>query len=256
MAEQVVLRTDRGVEVGQVDSGALQFNCHPTILTIRNIVRIGAGSLACMPKPDQDSEVPRDASGGTAPPAQHRAGPMSGFGVVSAILAVVAVAAVALIAVLWNQHRGAEADRRYQARVMQAAAEWTGVLINMNGGNVETSMAQLRDGTVGELNTGFDASIAPYREVVKTLNAKTTGQVESVSVEVVHNQLASQPGQRPPAPTTLPAEMASRTDTVLVVATSVSENAGGKPTTVRWNLRLGVSEVDGTPRISRLESLR
>jgi hypothetical protein len=43
---------------------------------------------------------------------------------------------------------------------------------------------------------------------------------------------------------------------VLVVATSVSENPASKPTTVRWNLRLGVSEVDGTPKISRLESLR
>jgi hypothetical protein len=50
--------------------------------------------------------------------------------------------------------------------------------------------------------------------------------------------------------------LASRTDTVLVVATSVSENASGKATTVRWNLRLGVAEVDGTPRITRLESLR
>jgi hypothetical protein len=45
-------------------------------------------------------------------------------------------------------------------------------------------------------------------------------------------------------------------DTVLVVATSVSENAGGKPTTVRWNLRLGVSDVAGKPMISRLESVR
>jgi hypothetical protein len=50
--------------------------------------------------------------------------------------------------------------------------------------------------------------------------------------------------------------LADRTDTVLVVATSVSENAGAKPTTVRWNLRLGVSDVDGKPMISRLESVR
>ena len=50
--------------------------------------------------------------------------------------------------------------------------------------------------------------------------------------------------------------MAARTDTVLVVATSVSQNAAAKPTTVRWNLRLGVSDVDGKLMISRLESLR
>ena len=41
-----------------------------------------------------------------------------------------------------------------------------------------------------------------------------------------------------------------------MIATSVSENAGDKPPTVRWNLRLGVSDVDGKLMISRLESLR
>jgi hypothetical protein len=191
-----------------------------------------------------------------APPVARPAGLFSGFGVASALLAVVAVAAAALIAVLWSGHRAAAGDRDYQARMMQAAAAWTGILINMNTQNVEDSMVRLRDGTVGELNTGFEGSITPYRDVVKTLQANTVGQVESVSVEVVHSDLGGPPGQRPPAPATLPAELASRTETVLVVATSVSENAGGKSATVRWNLRLGVAEVDGTPKITRLESLR
>jgi hypothetical protein len=214
------------------------------------------------------------------------------FGVASAVLAVIALAAAGLIAVMWSAHHAAESDRNYQARVLQAAAQWTGILININADNVESSMAQLRDGTVGELNVGFEASIAPYRDVVKKLRSKTTGQVESVSIEATHQELDRQPGQRPPAPEKLPSELASRTDTVLVVATSVSENAGtppapapdgpggagptttdarpggagptttdarpggAGPTTVRWNLRLGVSDVDGTLKISQLESLR
>jgi len=192
---------------------------------------------------------------------------MGPSGVASAILAVLAVAAAALVAIMWWGHHQADSERTYQARVMQAAAQWTGILINMNADNVETSMGQLRDGTVGELNAGFDSSIAPYRDVVKTLRSRTNGQVESVSIEITHNDVEPQPGQRPPAPATLPPEMADRTDTVLVVATSVSENAGTKavpptagaptgPITVRWNLRLGVSDVGGTPMISRLESLR
>ena len=45
--------------------------------------------------------------------------------------------------------------------------------------------------------------------------------------------------------TELPPGMAARTDTVMLVATSVSQNAGGQPQTVRWNLRLDVSDVDG-----------
>ncbi len=198
---------------------------------------------------------------------ERSSGGVSAFGVASAILAVIALTAAALIALTWSRHATAEAERSYQARVLRAASQWTSVLINMNADNVEASMAQLRDGTVGELNNGFDSSIAPYRDVVKTLRSRTTGQVESVSIEEVHNDLQPQPGQRPAAPTALPPEFASRTDTVLVVATSVSENAGTKaapsapgaptgPITVRWNLRLGVSDIDGTPMISRLESLR
>jgi hypothetical protein len=187
---------------------------------------------------------------------EPRGGVFSHLGAVSAVLGVLAVAAAVLVGVFWSQHRTAENERSYQARVMQAAAEWTSVLINMNADNVEPSLQRLRDGTVGELNTGFEGSIAPYRDVVKTLKSTTTGQVDSVSLEVLHNDLDRAPGQRPPAPPTLPAELSSRTDTVLVVATSVSENAGSKPTTVRWNLRLGISEVDGTPKISRLESVR
>lgn len=204
-----------------------------------------------MAEPAPDSERP------SVNAEQDRStGRFSGLGVASAVLAVVATCAAALIGVLWSGHRAAEADRNYQARAMQAAAAWTGILLNMNADNVEQSMVRLRDGTVGELNTGFEGSIAPYREVVRTLRATTTGQVESVSMEVIHNELNQKPGQRPPAPVALPEELASRTDTVLVVGTSVSENAAGKPTTVRWNLRLGVAEVDGTPKITRLESLR
>ncbi len=50
---------------------------------------------------------------------------------------------------------------------------------------------------------------------------------------------------------------AARTDTVMVVATSLSENAGTeKGQTVRWTLRLDVSDVDGKLLVSRLESIR
>jgi hypothetical protein len=54
----------------------------------------------------------------------------------------------------------------------------------------------------------------------------------------------------------MPASIGARTDTVMVVATSDSENEGGEPHTVHWNLRLGVSDVDGKLLISRLESIR
>ena len=90
---------------------------------------------------------------------------------------------------------------------------------------------------------------------MQRLQSRTTGQVDSVAIESVHHDLPGANGARPAQPELT--SVASRTDTVMVVATSVSENVGGaKPQTVRWNLRLGVSDVDGKLLISKLETLR
>lgn len=137
---------------------------------------------------------------------------------------------------------------------MQTAAEWTGVLINMNSGNIDASLQRLHDGTVGELNTDFDAAMQPYRQVVQKLQSQSAGRIEAVAIETVHHDPDAQPGVARPA-TTSPA-FATRTDSVMLVATSVSENAGAKPQTVHWNLRLDVSDVDGKLMVSRLESIR
>ena len=176
------------------------------------------------------------------------------YGVASAVLGVIAVVAVALAALIWTQHRDDAGELQYRTRIMQAAAEWTGVLINMNKDTVETDMARLHEGTVGQLNADFEASVEPYRKLVQTLKSRTTGQIDSVAVETIHH---AQPGANGAVPQPELTEFASRTDTVMVVATSVSENAGGeKPQTVRWNLRLDVSDVDGRLLISRLEPIR
>ena len=167
-----------------------------------------------------------------------------------------AVAAVVLGAMIWTQHRADVDELRHRAQAMQAAADWTNVLINMNKDTVEASMVTLHEGTVGKLNADFDASIEPYRKLVQTLKARTTGQVDSVAVESIHHDERPNPGPPPQMQPELTAS-ASRTDTVMVVATSISENAGGdKPQTVRWNLRLDVSDVDGKLLISRLEPIR
>jgi len=202
------------------------------------------------------SEPPAESASEQMLAQQDGRGVWSIFGVASAVLGAVAVAALVLTAVLWSGHRAAAGERDYEGRAMQAAAAWTEILINMNAGNVEASLQRLRDGTVGGLNTGFEASIAPYRDVVTKLQSRTIGEVESVSIETLHNQLDAPPGRRPPVQADALPELATRTRTVLVVATSVSENVGSKPTTVRWNLRLAMSEVDGMPRVSRLESVR
>ncbi|HKI41912.1 MAG TPA: hypothetical protein VKA66_16410 [Mycobacterium sp.] len=198
------------------------------------------------PPTDDEPTDPEPVSGAVFSP----------YGIASAVLGVLSVAAVVLGAVIWSAHRDDAGERTYLTRVMETAAEWTNVLINMNSGNIDASLQRLHDGTVGELNTDFDAAVQPYRQVVQKLQSQSTGRIEAVAIETVHHDLDTQPGvARPVVTTTLP-PFATRSDAVILVATSVSENAGGKPTTVHWNLRLDVSDVDGKLMISGLGSIR
>ena len=180
----------------------------------------------------------------------------SNYGIASAVLGVLSVAAIVFGAFIWTGHHDEVGERAYLTRVMQTAADWAGVLINMNSGNVDASLQRLHDGTVGELNSDFDAAVQPYRQVVEKLQSQSAGRIEAVAIETVHHDLDTQPGVARPVVTTKLPPFASRTDSVMLVATSVSENAGAKPQTVHWNLRLDVSNVDGKLMISHLESIR
>lgn len=194
--------------------------------------------------PDDDESTPTHDDGRV----------FTGYGIASAVLGVVAVVAVVLATMMWSQHRQDVGELQHRARVLQAAADWTSVLINMNKDTVEADMVRLHENTVGQLNADFEASVQPYRQLVQTLQSRTTGQIDSVAVETIHRAPpdAPQPQEQPELDA-----FASRTDTVMVVATSVSENAAGQePRTVRWNLRLDVADVDGKLMIARLEPVR
>jgi hypothetical protein len=180
----------------------------------------------------------------------------SAYGIASTVLGVLAVAAVVLGYIIWSAHRDEVGERVYLTRVMQTAAEWTGVLINMNSTNIDASLQRLHDGTVGELNSDFDAAMEPYRQVVQKLQSQSAGRIESVAIETVRRDLDTQPGVSRSVVTTKLPPFASRMDSVLLVATSVSENVGAKPQTVHWNLRLDVCAVDGKLMISGLGSIR
>jgi hypothetical protein len=132
-------------------------------------------------------------------------------------------------------------------------------LINMNKENVGNSLQRLHEKTVGELNVQFDAIMKPYREIGQKLHPRAAGRIDSVAIESVHHDLDPPPGaQAPKIPAQKPPSVASRTDTVLVIATSIAEDAAGpgKPVIVHWNLSLDVSNVHGALLISRLSSLR
>jgi hypothetical protein len=213
------------------------------------------GTLTRMP------EAPAKDSTEDSPDSAE--GLFTGYGVASAVLAVFAVAAVALAALIWTGHHSEVAERGYQTRVLQTAADWSNVLINLNKDTVESGVQKLHEGTVGQLNTDFDAAVQPFRDLVKRLQSNSTGQIDSVSIESIYHppprsDVAGGPAPGPNgAPQPELTGLVSRIDHVLVVATSVSRNAGSdKPQTVRWTLRLDVSDVDGQLMISRLEPIR
>ncbi len=201
---------------------------------------------------DSDDDSGPDSSG----PEPSRGAMFSNYGIASTILGVLSVAAVVLGALIWSVHRDDSGERTYLTRVMKTAVEWTDVLINMNTGNIDASLQRLHDGTVGELNVDFDAAVLPYRQVVEKLQSRSVGRIEAVAIDTVHHDLDTQPGAARPVVTTKLPAFATRTDSVMVVATSVAENAGAKPQTVHWNLRLDVSDVDGKLMISGIESIR
>jgi hypothetical protein len=203
--------------------------------------------------PDSGPPSPQAEDSDDGPAAD---GMFSNYGIASTVLGVLSVAAVVLGVIIWSAHRDEVGERIYLTRVMQTAADWTGVLINMNSGNIDASLRKLHDGTVGELNTDFDAAVQPYRQVVEKLQSHSAGQIQTVAIETVHHDLDTQPGVSRPVVTTALPPFATRTDSVMLVATSVSENVGAKPQTVHWNLRLDVSNVDGKLMISHLESIR
>ena len=133
-------------------------------------------------------------------PDSSDAGPsISGYGIGSAVVGVIAIAAIVLATLIWTHHRDNTEELRYRTQAMQAAADWTSVLINMNKDTVDASLAQLHENTVGQLNADFDAAVKPYRELVQKLQSRTTGQVDSVAIEQVHHQQPGTEGQ-PPQP--------------------------------------------------------
>jgi hypothetical protein len=205
---------------------------------------------------EEDSVDIDDESGPDSAQPESSGAMFSNYGIASAFLGVMSVAAVVLGVFIWTAHRDEVGERAYLTQVMQTAADWTGVLINMNSGNIDASLQRLHDGTVGELNSDFDAAVQPYRQVVEKLQSQSAGRIEAVAIETVHDDLDTQPGVSRPVVTTKLPPFASRTDSVMLVATSVSENAGAKPQTVHWNLRLDVTNVDGKLMISHLESIR
>ena len=110
-----------------------------------------------MPEADQTTPEPDATS----------AGVFSGYGIASAVLGVLSVVAVVLGALVWSGHRDATDERAYQTRVLAAAADWTGVLINMNVDNVDASLGEdyeayqvdiFADGTYATVKRTLDAT--------------------------------------------------------------------------------------------------
>lgn len=213
------------------------------------------GEVEASVEPDDDEDEEDDDEDDEDDSADEATGDriFSSYGVVSAALGFLSVAAVVFGVVIWSGHRHETGDRSDQNRAMRSAANWTSLLINLNAKSLDAGMTQLRGKTVGQLNTEFDSVMQPYRAVIEKIPGRTTGRIESVSLET--GQQLSPAALAPTPPLQTPPAGATRTDTVMVMATSVIEIPDGKPASAQWNLQLGVSEINGTMLISGLRQL-
>src|SRR5277367_6614961 len=125
---------------------------YPHLIALRALHRRPA---RLTPMPDEEQVEPTDDHADEATPEESVGRVFSPYGVASAVLGALCVAAVALGVVIWSSHRSDVQERSYQSRAMQAAADWTGVLINMTTDNIKESLQRLHDGTVGQLNADF-----------------------------------------------------------------------------------------------------
>jgi hypothetical protein len=188
------------------------------------------------------------------PVGQARPRVFSGFAFGSAVLGLVCVVAIVLTSLIWSGHRAQQAELDYKARVVATAVDWAGVLINMNKDNIETSVQKLHDETVGQLNSNLESRLGPLTAIVKNVDLKTTGRIDAAALESVYRDLNRQPGTPGPDPTV--GGLASRTDTVLIIATKLAETKGGPLPQSSLNLRIAVSDVGGKLMISGLDVVR
>lgn len=155
----------------------------------------------------------------------------------AAVLLALTVAAAGLTGAVWYAHDRHQYALSMQTRAAVAAAVWAGALINLRGDDLDTGLAKLRDDTAGELHSHFDSSVMPYRDELAALRSNS-GHIRSVSIESARPDYGASP---------------ARTITVLIVATSVGNDANGTVEAIEWNLRVGVRDVVGRPLISQLE---
>ena len=210
---------------------------------------IGVGDRVEPAAPDGDQD---GGEIGRTPPRSSGGPLLSIYGWLSALLGVVSVAALVFGLITWSMHRDDADERADRSRALQTAASWTSVLINLNAENVKTGMQRLHEKTTGRLKTEFDAAVQPYREVVQRIQSRSTGRIEAVAIASLRNDPDGAGGSTEPEPP----PGARRTDPVMVIATSIVENVGGRPQTVHWALQLDVSDVDGQLLISQLRSIR
>jgi hypothetical protein len=162
-----------------------------------------------------------------------------GYGVATTVLGLVAVVAVVVTVVMWSQNRQARSELSDQGRVLRAAAEWVAVLVNPSEAAGPAAVDKLRDNTTGDLRRNFTTVMQPYLSAMQPLNAPITGEINSVSLESVHPPTAGAPSP----------------DTVLVVATTNGAEPHAALQTVRWYLRVGITNSGGRLLISNLDRL-
>lgn len=156
----------------------------------------------------------------------------SKVGVALAVMVMVTLAAVAgAVAIGWQHHQAGEQQDR-AARFSDVAELGVVAVTSLDYRNAERDVKRIVDLSTGEFAKDFTDRSKDFTSVIKKSEVTTKGKVTSSAVESVDGDTA----------------------TVLVAATSeVTNAAGAKEEPRTWRLRVTVTDVDGTMKISKVD---
>ncbi len=151
----------------------------------------------------------------------------------AAIAAAIMIAALsALVGWLGVQLQHAQQASRQQAEYLQAARQGAVNLTTIDWQHVDDDVKRIVDSATGTFYEDFSKRVAPFIDVVKHVQSKTTGTVTMAGIESVSGDKAQ----------------------VLVAVTVETTNSGAPQSTSKaWRMRIDVQKVGNDVKLANVE---
>lgn len=185
-----------------------------------------------------DCEIKGEPSASDTAPTEQRMPSLGASGLllrrgVMAAAALVGIVLLITAVALQLQHKQSDDSRTKDAAIVAAASQGVVEMLSIDHATADADIASILDDATGEWKSDFEGRSGSFASVVRDASVSTTGEVLGAGLEA-HNPDGS--------------------STVLVAARSkVTNTAGADEEPRSWRLRVGVTEQDGSFKISKME---